>query len=256
MEAIYGINPINILLHNNHCGLEKIIVASGKCGSSLKEIIKLARQKEIPVEFKLRRDLDDFADCPDHQGVVGLRRSFVYSHIDDIINNHSKSFSHDLILILDSIMDPQNLGSIIRTACCWGTNGVLIPTDRAASVTAAVIKASAGSAEQIPVAQVTNLAQSIDYLKEKGFWVFGADAHEGQNLTELDFNCHTVLVMGGEEKGIRPLIKRKCDFLLSIPLVGNFDSLNVGVAAGIIQYEIFCQHRDYKNSKQGNKTTI
>jgi 23S rRNA (guanosine2251-2'-O)-methyltransferase len=246
MEAIYGINPISILLHNKHCGLEKIIVASGKYGTSLKEIIKLAHQKEIPVEFQQRSCLDDFAGCRDHQGVVGLRPAFVYSHIDDIINNHSKSFSHDLILILDSIMDPQNLGSIIRTACCWGANGVLIPTDRAASVTATVIKASAGSAEQIPIAQVTNLAQSIDYLKEKGFWIFGADAHEGQNLTGLDFNCHVVLVMGGEEKGIRPLIKKKCDFLLSIPLAGNFESLNVGVAAGIIQYEIFCQRQDTK----------
>ena len=249
MEAIYGINPINILLRQKQSGLEKIIVASGKSGSSLKEIIKLASQKEITVEFQHRRYLDDLAGCPDHQGVVGLRPPFVYAHIDDIITNRSKSINYDLILILDSIMDPQNLGSIIRTAHCWGTNGVVIPTDRAASVTAAVIKASAGSAEQIPIARETNLAQSIDYLKEKGFWVFGADAHEGQNFKELDFNCHTVLVMGGEEKGIRPLVKKKCDFLLSIPLAGNFDSLNVGVATGIIQYEIFCQRRDTKISQ-------
>jgi 23S rRNA (guanosine2251-2'-O)-methyltransferase len=124
-----------------------------------------------------------------------------------------------------------------------GANGVVIPADRAASVTAAVVKASAGAAQQLPIARVTNLAQTIDYLKEKKFWVFGADAHDGGNLQELDFNCHVALVLGGEAKGIRPLLKKKCDFLLSVPLQRSFDSLNVSVAAGIIQYEIFNQRR-------------
>jgi 23S rRNA (guanosine2251-2'-O)-methyltransferase len=122
-----------------------------------------------------------------------------------------------------------------------GANGVVIPSDRAAPVTAAVIKASAGSAQLLPIARVTNLSQTLDYLKEKKFWVFGADAHEGRDLQEMDFHCNAALVLGGEAKGLRPLIKKKCDFLLSIPLGRNFDSLNVAVAAGIIQYEIFNQ---------------
>ena len=190
MEVIYGINPIKVLLRQQQTGLGKIIIASGRGGSSLKEIIETARQKKI--------------------------------------------------------MDPQNLGSIIRTSYCLGANGAVIPADRAAPVTAAVIKASAGSAEQLPIARVTNLSQTIDYLKEREFWVFGADAHEGSNLKEMDFNCNVALVLGGEAKGIRPLVKKKCDFLLSIPLQQSFDSLNVAVAAGIIQYEIFNQRSRIK----------
>jgi 23S rRNA (guanosine2251-2'-O)-methyltransferase len=241
MEAIYGINPVKVLLRQQKTGLEKIIIASGRGGSVVEEIIETARQKKIPVEFRVRQCLDELAGRFDHQGVIGLRQDFVYVDLDVLIKNRSKSFNFDLILILDSIMDPQNLGSIIRTAHCLGANGVVIPTDRAAPVTAAVIKASAGSAEQLPVARVTNLSQTIDYLKDQGFWVFGAEAHAGTNLREIDFNCPVVLVLGGEAKGIRPLIKKKCDFLLTIPMAGSFDSFNVAVAAGIIQYEIFCQ---------------
>ena len=241
MQAIYGINPVKVLLGQPETGLEKIIIASGRGGSVVAEIIETARQKKIPVEFRARQRLDELAGRLDHQGVIGLRQAFVYADLEVLIKNRSKSFNFDLILILDSIMDPQNLGSIIRTAHCLGANGVVIPTDRAAPVTAAVIKASAGSAEQLPVARVTNLSQTIDYLKNKGFWVFGAEAHAGTNLREMDFNCPVVLVLGGEAKGIRPLIKKKCDFLLTIPMAGSFDSFNVAVAAGIIQYEIFCQ---------------
>jgi 23S rRNA (guanosine2251-2'-O)-methyltransferase len=216
MEAIYGINPVKVLLRQQETGLERIIIASGRGGSVVAEIIETARQKKIPVEFRVRQCLDELAGSFDHQGVIGLRQAFVYLDLDVLIKNRSKSFNFDLILILDSIMDPQNLGSIIRTAHCLGANGVVIPTDRAAPVTAAVIKASAGSAEQLPVARVTNLSQTIDYLKDKGFWVFGAEAHAGNNLREMDFNCPVVLVLGGEAKGIRPLIKKKCDFLLTI----------------------------------------
>jgi 23S rRNA (guanosine2251-2'-O)-methyltransferase len=241
MEAIYGINPIRILLQQKEKALEKMVVASGRSGAAIAEILEIARQKSIPLEYQSRQYLDELTGSKDHQGVVGLRKSFVYADLDVLIKNRNKNFQHDLILILDSIMDPQNLGSIIRTTHCLGANGVVIPTDRAASVTAAVIKASAGSAEQIPIARVTNLAQTIDYLKDKGFWVFGAEAHGGSSFKELDFNCPVALILGGEAKGIRPLLKKKCDFLLTIPLAGNFDSLNVAVATGIVQYEIFCR---------------
>jgi len=241
MEVIYGINSIKALLRQQEGRWRKIIVASGRGGSSVKEIIEIARQKIIPVEFHQRKYLDELAGTPDHQGVVGLCNSFVYADLDVLIKNRNKSFYFDLILVLDSIMDPQNLGAIIRTAHCLGANGVVIPEDRAAPVTAAVYKASAGSVGQIPVARVINLSQTLDYLKDKGFWVFGAEAHAGSNLQEMDFNCPVVLVLGGEAKGIRPLVKKKCDFLLTIPMAGSFDSLNVAVAAGIIQYEVFCQ---------------
>jgi 23S rRNA (guanosine2251-2'-O)-methyltransferase len=252
MEVIYGINPIKVLLRRQQTGLVKIIIASSRGGSSLKEIIETIRQKKIPVEFQTRQYLDELVGNNDHQGVVGLRPAFGYSDLDCLLINRSKSSNFDLILILDSIMDPQNLGSIIRTSYCLGANGVIIPADRAAPVTAAVIKASAGSAQQLPIARVTNLSQTMDYLKEREFWIFGADAHEGGNLKEMDFNCNVALVLGGEAKGIRPLVKKKCDFLLSISLQQSFDSLNVAVAAGIIQYEIFNQRSRPKVKPGGN----
>ena len=182
MEVIYGINSIKALLLKQEGGWEKIIIASGRGGSSVKEIIEIARQKIIPVEFYQRKYLDELAGTSDHQGVIGLCKSFVYSDLDVLIKNRNKSFNFDLILVLDSIMDPQNLGSIIRTAHCLGANGVVIPEDRAASVTPAVHKASAGSVQQIPISRVVNLSQTIDYLKDKGFWVFGAEAHAGSKF--------------------------------------------------------------------------
>lgn len=249
MEVIYGINSIRDLLRQGKDGWEKILIASGRSGSSVEEIIEAARVKKIPVEFCQRKYLDKLAGTPENQGVVALCKPFAYADLDVLIKNRNQSFNFDLILVLDSIMDPQNLGSIIRTAHCLGANGVVIPEDRAAQVTAAVNKASAGSVGQIPVARVVNLAQALDDLKDKGFWVFGAEAHGGKSLKDMDFNCSVALVLGSEAKGIRPLVKKQCDFLVTIPLAGNFDSLNVSVAAGIIQYEILCQ-RDTARKKE------
>lgn len=243
MEVVYGINPIKVLLDQQEPPLKKIIIAVGRGGSVVKSIADIARRKKIPVEWKQRQFLDELAGREDHQGIVGLRDAFAYADLDSVLKNRNPRLSHDLVLILDSIVDPQNLGSIIRSAHCLGANGVMIPTDRAASVTPAVIKVSAGSAEKLPVSRVTNLSQTIDELKEKGFWVFGADAHGGKNLRDQDFKCPVALVLGSEAKGIRPLLKKKCDFFITIPMAGNFDSFNVAVAAGIIQYEIFLQHK-------------
>lgn len=241
MEAVYGVNPVRILIARKETVLKKIIIAEGRGGASVKEVIEIARQKKIPVEWKARRQLDDLTGRTDHQGIVGLRDDFAYADLDVLLQNRNPSSTQDLIVVLDSILDPQNLGSIIRSARCLGANGVVIPTDRAAAVTPAVIKASAGSAEQLPISRVTNLSQTIDYFKIKGFWVFGADAHEGKPVREQDFRLPVVLVLGNEARGLRPLVKKKCDFLVKIPMAENFDSLNVAVAAGIIQYEIFLQ---------------
>ncbi|MFO7568223.1 MAG: 23S rRNA (guanosine(2251)-2'-O)-methyltransferase RlmB [Smithellaceae bacterium] len=242
-EIIYGINPIKTLLDKDACPLQKVMIASGRGGTAAQEIVRMARQKKIPVELLSRQSLDAIVQRTDHQGVVALRKSFAYADLEKIIENRHPSMPHGLIVILDGIMDPQNLGSIIRSAHCLGANGIVIPTDRAAGITPAAIKASAGSADQLPVARVTNVSQLMDELKAKGFWVFGAEACGGTDLRELDFNCPVALVMGSEDKGMRPLVRKKCDFLLTIPMVANFDSFNVSVAAGIIQYEIQCRRR-------------
>jgi 23S rRNA (guanosine2251-2'-O)-methyltransferase len=238
MEVVYGINPIKVLLDRQNSPLKKIVIASGRTGLAVLAMAETARKKNIPVEWKPRQILDELAGKQDHQGIIGFRNTFVYADLETLLKNRHPDFSHDLIVILDSIVDPQNLGSIIRSAHCLGANGVIIPTDRAACVTPAVIKASAGSAESLPVSRVTNLSQTIDDLKKKGFWVYGADAHGGKRLSDHDFNCSVALVLGSEARGLRPLIKKKCDFLITIPMMADFDSLNVSVAAGIIQYEI------------------
>jgi 23S rRNA (guanosine2251-2'-O)-methyltransferase len=247
MEAVYGINPIKVLLASQDTPLKRIIIAEGRSGSSVKEIIEVARQKKVPVEWRHRQSLDELTGRTDHQGIVGFRDSFVYADLNVLLENRNPCMSHDLILMLDGILDPQNLGSIIRSAHCLGANGVVIPSDRAASVTAAVMKASAGSAERLPIARVTNLSRTIDDLKDKGFWVFGAEAHDGKDIREHNFNVPAVLVLGSEERGIRTLVKKKCDFLVTIPMAAKFDSFNVAVAAGIIQYAILL-HRMKKTS--------
>jgi 23S rRNA (guanosine2251-2'-O)-methyltransferase len=174
-----------------------------------------------------------------HQGIVGLCREHAYATVDEVLANRHKGSRYSLVILLDSITDPQNLGSIIRTAHCCGANGVIIPENRSASVTASVAKTSAGAVYRLPTAMVVNMARTIDDLKERGYWIYGAAAEAEVTLHTPDYEGDVGLVMGSEGKGIRPLIRKKCDFMISIPMRGQVASLNVSVAAGIIIHEIF-----------------
>jgi 23S rRNA (guanosine2251-2'-O)-methyltransferase len=238
VQMMYGVNPLLEVLKGHDRLLRKLIIAEGRGGESIRKIMDLARKTGIPVEFKRREHLDRQTGGKSHQGVIGFCEDFAYVSVDDVIVNRHRDFKHDLILILDGITDPQNLGSLIRTAHCFGVNGVIIPRDRSASITAAVMKASSGTAGYTPVAREVNLSNAIEYLKGKGFWIYGADTGDGRNTSAPDYRGHIAIVMGSEGKGIRPLIRKKCDFLLSIPMRGEIDSLNVSVAAGIILHEI------------------
>ena len=238
MQVIFGIHSLLEALKSQKEGMGKVIVAHGRGGAAIQKIMNLAKQRVIPVEFRERSYLDRQAGHKFHQGVVGLCENFAYVSVDDVIANRHIDFANDLILILDGITDPQNLGSLIRGAHCFGANGVIIPENRSAAVTAAVVKASAGAAHHIPIAMVVNLSNTIEYLKEKGFWIYGTDPVSGKNVSTFDYKGQIGLVMGSEGRGMRPLIKKKCDFLLSIATMGKIDSLNVSVAAGIILYEI------------------
>ncbi|MDD5712544.1 MAG: 23S rRNA (guanosine(2251)-2'-O)-methyltransferase RlmB [Smithellaceae bacterium] len=235
-QVIYGVNPLREALESG--GVEKIVCAEGRRGSTLEQILTLARDKGVPVSPAGREYLDKLAGCSFHQGVVGLCRAYDYSSLEDIMANRTDAGEGDLIVMVDGVTDPRNLGAIIRTAHCLGAGGVVIPEHHAAPVTATVIKASAGAAQYIPVAKVGNLSQAIDQLKERGYWIYGADADAGCNVQGYDYNGSVCLVMGSEGKGIRPLVRKKCDFLVSIPMAGKVDSLNVAVAAGIILYEM------------------
>ena len=238
MQVVYGINPVLEILRSEGGNIRKIILAEGRKGEDVKKILGLASARGIAVEVRKREALDRQAGTTAHQGVLCLCGEFAYAGLEEIIANRHPAFPASLVLLLDGIEDPQNLGSLIRTAHCFGANGVVIPRDRAAGITPAVIKASAGAAGHIPVSQVVNLTQAIEFLKEKGFWIYGTDAGAPCDVGSARFEGDVGLVMGSEGKGMRPLVKKHCDVLLSIPLFGKVDSLNVSVAAGILLHEI------------------
>jgi len=236
VQLIYGVNPVLEGIKQSGDMIKEIIVASGRKGTAIEKILALASTKSIPVIFKEKPYLDKVAGGNSHQGIAALCDSFTYAEVDEIVDNRTET--RDIVLILDGVTDPQNLGAVIRTAHCLGVRGVIIPENRAVAVTSTVIKASAGAVHLIPVAREVNLSRTIEYLKERGFWIYGAEADSGKDLEEFDDAGPVVLVLGSEGKGLRPLIRKKCDFLLSIPMLGKVDSLNVSVAAGIILYEI------------------
>jgi 23S rRNA (guanosine2251-2'-O)-methyltransferase len=238
MDSIYGINPLLEALMMEPCRLVKIAVAKGMTKETLHSILNLADAKKIPVTFKEKREIDKLTGHASHQGVVGFHPSFTYADLDQIMENRHSASLHHLILLLDGITDPQNLGAMIRTAHCHGANGVVIPEHRTATVTAAVIKASAGAALLTPVVRVANIARAMVDLKKQGFWIYGADTHSGQKIHDVTYQGDIGLVMGSEGRGMRPLIRKQCDFLVSIPMRGKIDSLNVSVAAGIILNDI------------------
>jgi 23S rRNA (guanosine2251-2'-O)-methyltransferase len=239
MQVICGINPILEIFHSHPAMLEKVIVAGGRGGQELREILKLASEYGVPVEVSGREKLERLAPRQVHQGILGLCRDYGYATVDEVIDCRQKEAKHNLVVILDHVTDPQNLGSIIRAAHCCGANGIIIPQNRAASITGSVVKASAGAAYLLPTAMVVNLVRTIDYLKKKGFWIFGAEGASDLDIYSPDYEGDVGLIMGSEGEGIRPLVRKTCDFLISIPMRGQMASLNVAVATGVILCEIF-----------------
>ncbi len=234
---IYGVNPVLEALREG-TSIEKLVVARGRTGEDLQSILDAARKKRVPCEFRERPELDRLAGGKS-QGVAAFCKPYKYSDIADILSGKSRyQKKYKLLVLLDSISDPQNLGAVIRTSYVFGADGVVIPERRASPVTPVAIKASAGSAHHIPVSRVVNLAQTIDELKKEGFWIYGAAAAAGRDFAEFDYSGNIALVLGSEGEGMRGLVEKKCDFLVSIPMVGDIDSLNVSVAAGIILQEI------------------
>jgi 23S rRNA (guanosine2251-2'-O)-methyltransferase len=238
VQVIYGINPLLEVLIAQPEQVKKVVVAAGRRGDGVAQILKLAAEHGIPTEFSARDRVEKLAPRQIHQGVAAICRAHAYATMEEVVAHRHERSKHNLVILLDSVTDPQNLGSIIRTAHCCGANGVIIPENRAASVTASVSKASAGAVQYLPIAMVVNLAYTIEYLKERGFWIYGADAAARTDIQAPDYEGNIALVMGSEGRGIRPLIGKKCDFLISIPMRGRVASLNVSVATGVILFEI------------------
>ena len=240
-NIVYGINPVSELLKAGNSRIKKIIFARERGTKGIVPLIDRVKKARVPIEYQSKRALDKSAGTKNHQGVVALVASHREGDIGDIIESWKNSGEKLLALVLDGIQDPQNLGALIRTACASGTHGIITVKHRAAPITGSVIKASAGAVEHTNIVRVANLGNAVDTLKENGAWIVGTCAESKTSLYDIDATLDLALVMGSEGEGIRPLIKKKCDFLVNIPLRGNISSLNASAAGAIAIYEIVRQ---------------
>ena len=235
-ELLIGRNPIAEALSSGRSVI-KIMVAKGAAAGPAVEIIAKAKKAGVPVQEVERRKLDYMTSGAAHQGVAALCAVKEYSTVEDILKLAESRNEAPFIIILDEIEDPHNLGAIIRSAECAGAHGVIVKKRRSAGLTYTAYKASAGALEYLPVARVTNIADTIDELKGRNIWVYGADMN-GEDYLKTDFSGGVALVIGNEGKGISRLVREKCDVIVSLPLRGRINSLNASVAAGILMYKI------------------
>jgi 23S rRNA (guanosine2251-2'-O)-methyltransferase len=246
MHYIYGINSVTEALKARGRAFEWVGMAKERNDIRLQRLIEECRHLSVPVRFLQRTELDRMAGTGAHQGVVAVTSAKQYSDLDDVIDARRGKYS--LIVVLDGVEDPHNFGAILRTSDAAGADGVIIPERRAAGVTGTVTKASAGASEHLPIAKVTNIARTVEELKDHNIWTVGLDERSDKNYTALDYAMDCALVLGGEGKGLHELVKKKCDFLVSIPMLGKVPSLNVSVAAAVVLYEIVRQRRGRENS--------
>lgn len=217
--------------------VDKLYVLDGCQDGPVRSITRIARKNDTIINYVSKDRLDQLSETGTHQGVIAQVAAYEYASVEDILKKAEEKGEPPFIILLDNIEDPHNLGAIIRTANLAGAHGVVIPKRRAVGLTATVARTSAGALNYTPVAKVTNLGKTIDELKEKGMWFVCADMN-GTNMYQLDLKGPMGLVIGNEGEGISPLVKKKCDFVASIPMKGDIDSLNASVAAGILAFEI------------------
>ena len=243
-DILYGIHPVREAIQAGRRHISAILFAPGKLPERLARIRELALEKRIPVETAPVDRLGTLAKSDRHQGVIAESDVFETVPLETLFESIDAGSPPPLFLIADSITDPMNFGALIRTALAVGITGVIAPKDRCAPPTPTVSSASAGALEHIKFAQVTNLVRTLGILQKKGIWVFGLDHQAEQDLFHSDFTGPAALVIGGEGKGIRPLVKKSCDYLVSIPQHGPVASLNASVAGAVVMYEAFRQRKD------------
>jgi 23S rRNA (guanosine2251-2'-O)-methyltransferase len=248
---IYGLIPVLEALRAGNKRVEQITIAEGARHERLRELLDLAKQAKVPVHRAPRLALDRALPGATHQGIIARTAAATYRDAGDLLDELSLQVGTNeppLVLGLDAVEDPRNLGAILRTAECAGVGGVFIPERRAVGLTSTVAKAAAGALEHISVARVTNLVQLIEQLKARNIWVIGAASDGSSSYTEWDWSVPSALFLGGEGTGLHRLVRERCDALVSIPLRGRIESLNVSVAAGVILYEALRQ-RTSRGSK-------
>jgi 23S rRNA (guanosine2251-2'-O)-methyltransferase len=239
-DMLEGRNPVLEALKAGRT-INKILIAKGDREGSIKQIAAMAKEMGITIQEVDRRNLDSISITNSHQGVIAYVSVKEYVEVDDILKASENSGKPPFILILDEINDAHNLGSILRTADAVGVHGVIIPKRRAVGLTSVVAKASAGAIEYVPVARVTNISQTIDYLKKNNVWVIGTDQTGEKEFYKSDLKGPVALVIGSEGEGMGRLVREKCDFVVRIPMMGNISSLNASVAAAVMMYEILKQ---------------
>lgn len=236
-EYVFGRHPVRELLASRPGDARCVYVAEGK--DKHLEIVKLAKQVRVEVVAVPQRKLRDLVGPVTHQGVAAAVKPFEYADLDDIIQASTKDPEWPgLVVVLDQIQDPHNLGAIIRSSWGFGAHGVVIPKDRASEVTPVAVKSAAGAASRLPVARETNIRQALEALKKAGFWVYGTSLAQSGPLRSVDMKRAIALVIGSEGKGLRRLVAETCDELVQIPMRTELDSLNASVAAGVALYEV------------------
>ncbi len=242
-DKIIGINPVTEALRSGRPIQRLLVAEQRKMDRDVQAILRLAKSNGVEVRMTTRDALNREVPQAAHQGVVAFASAREYAELDDILQLPAQKGQTPLFLVLDGVEDPRNLGAILRTAEAAGVHGVIIPERRAVGLTETVAKAAAGALEYVPVVKVVNITNTIEELKKAGVWVVGAEAGGESAYWDADFVRPTALVLGGEGKGVRKLVKEHCDYLVSLPLMGNINSLNVSVAAGALLYEVLRQRR-------------
>ena len=247
MVVIFGIHAVSEALKSGARRIDYVGVSRERHDHRMQRIVDTCRASSVKVRFLNREELDRTANTNTHQGVVAITSGKEYADVDTLLGN--RKGEHSFIVVLDGIEDPHNLGALIRTADGAGADGVVIPERRAVGLTGTVVKASAGASEHLPIARVTNISRTLEELKERELWTVGLDERGTQSYDELDYNMHCAVVLGAEGKGLHDLVRKRCDFLVSIPMMGSVPSLNVSVAGAVVMYEITRQRR--KNHGEG-----
>jgi 23S rRNA (guanosine2251-2'-O)-methyltransferase len=245
-EVIYGIHAIGEALKRGGRRFDYVAVSRDRTDNRLQGILDDCRAQGISVRFVPREDLDRETRTNTHQGVMAVTSRKEYTGVDELLEHKHGEYS--FLLVLDGVEDPHNLGALIRSADGAGVDGVIIPERRAAGITGTVVKASAGASENLSIARVVNIARTLDELKSENVWVVGLDERGDKSYDELDYNMNCAIVMGAEGKGLHDLVRRKCDLLVSIPMMGAVSSLNVSVAGGIVMYEVQRQRRQWQKA--------
>lgn len=250
-DVLYGIHPVTEALKRRERRFDYVAVSKDRSDPRVLRIIDDCRAQGVTVKFVPREDIDKATQTNTHQGIMAVTSRKVYSDIDDLLQ--VRRGSHAFILVLDGVEDPHNLGALLRSANGVGIDGVVIPERRAAGISGTVVKASAGASEAVNIARVVNIARSLEDLKERNVWTVGLDERATQNYDEVDYNMDCAIVLGAEGKGLHDLVRRKCDMLVKIPMMGSVSSLNVSVAGGIVMYEVLRQRRASEQPAKGKK---